>query len=216
MPKFLSLLLPLTLLASPMAHAGFERGNGGNIVFCANETEPMFLDYYIYIRSEKKLLFPILSPMNTPAIEKALQLIQPLNVYDSLLTERLASAIRSFEKESYFINDMPRVVVADEGLRALIETYQCNIHQLIFQRDLPTAEGIRYFVSEKHWKMLNDDQKATALVHEAVLREFMGKEDFFYKDPVQIIVEGLLAYEMFRDKSGLERAKLQFSVLKEF
>ena len=209
-------LLSLLLLVSPMAYAGFERGNGGNIVFCANETEPMFLDYYIYIRSEKKILFPILSPVNTPAIEKALQLIQPLNAFDSLPTERLAKTIRSFEQESYFINDMPRVAVADEGLRALIETYRCNIHQLIFQREIPTAEGVRYFISEKHWKMLNNDQKATAMVHEAVLREFMGKENFFYKDPVQIIVEGLLGYEMFRDNSALQRAKTQFDVLKEF
>lgn len=211
---FFTVMIALTY--SPPSHAGFERGNGGNIVFCANETHPMFLDYYIFVRNENKFIFPSLSPTNGTAIEKALQVIQPLYLHSTTLADRLRKTILDFESESYFVSDMPRVVVNDESISALLETYRCNLHQLIFQRNIPTAEGVRYFISQQHWKILDEDQKATAIVHEAVLREFMGKENFFYKDPVLIIVKGLLGYSMFEDISALHRAELQFDVLTEF
>lgn len=209
-----AIFIALTYAAPSLA--GFERGNGGNIVFCDNESRPMFLDYYIFTRNENKFIFPPLSPTHGPAIEKALQVIQPLYLHSISLGDRLRKTILSFESESYFVSDMPRVVVNDESISALLELYRCNIHQLIFQRNLPTAEGVRYFISQQHWKILDEDQKATAIVHEAVLREFMGKENFFYKDPVLIIVRGLLGYSMFQDNSALQRAQLQFDVLNEF
>ena len=205
----------LTLSYAPPSFAGFQRGNGGNIVFCADEARPMFLDYYLFLRQEEKIFIPLLPPGQGSAENKALNMIEPISQSFPRLTKKIAKSIRDFKREFFLIPNMPRVVVVDEGLSSVLETYNCQIHQLIFQQEEPTIEGIRYFVSSPHWKLLDDDQKAVAILHEAILREYIGTENFYFKDPIQVVVKGLLGYALFKDELALNRAVRELSLLKK-
>lgn len=203
-----------TSLLSLQSFAGFERGNGGNIVLCLGESQPLFLDYYLFKRSQTGIYLPPLSPMDQGPMEKALNLILPIYQYDRGLALSFAETINNFPQEAFYISDMPRVVVDDEGLPASAETFNCQMHQLIFQREQPLFDGIRYFVSLPHWRLLSDDQKATALVHEALLREYITLDGFYSKQPIQNVVKGLLSYALFQDKKALVAVHTELDQLK--
>lgn len=148
---------------------GHDRGNGGNIVSCPTQFPGyLFMDYFV--ASKRTSLAP-LNPIMGDADSKVRNILESLEVYRPVLAASLRQKLDIFLEESIMLPDMPERVVDDYGFGNDLNLVGCQLRQLIVQvldQNLRTS----YFISESLWQELSEEQKAYAILHEILLKEF--------------------------------------------
>jgi hypothetical protein len=152
-------------------NAGGQDGNGGNMLLCLNPNGTLkskeLLDYY-----ESRVIRGITPSLGDPSlhylekIEMVLERIQHLSPrrFKSYLEEA-----RSFESQSVFLPQTDLTTLPDS--QHPVVPKNCTVVQTVIQRTPVFPEDKRYIVNKDIWDLLDNDDKAGLVLHEAILRE---------------------------------------------
>lgn len=164
------------LLSASVSHAGgdwYEKGNGGFIISCPNRPTQL-LDLY-----ELQYRFRDISGLRNMSLDTTefktlderfhylLQKITRLNPNRASLYE---GWYEDFKQEAEFLPGIHLNPIGDVGL--VTPEPDCNLQQVVFQRDPSILSPHRYTIDLDSWNSLRTIDQAALLIHEFSYREF--------------------------------------------
>ncbi|KHD88075.1 MAG: hypothetical protein OM95_11185 [Bdellovibrio sp. ArHS] len=163
-------LLTFFFLASTSAWANnwYDRGNAGFVLFCEGQA-PVVLDIHeARQRSGRALIYS----QQFDVIEKVHDLIARLEKVDAQRASLYHSWAQNFFLESTALTPSTELVqTPDLGYVSL--PANCQLKQVIFQRNPSALNQHRYIIDTALWNQLDINQQAALVLHEIVYREFM-------------------------------------------
>jgi len=178
--KFFRSLMTIPVVATfvgaacPPVLAADERGNGGDIVYCPSG-QPFLakaLDLY-----EGETHYGLESDIESiPGDEWAIaeSLIRRIEQHDKDRADLYLSWLNSFASESLTLYAIELVDIPDSHHIAL--PVNCQIVQLIIQKEPDFPGEARYTVNGDYWNMLTVGQRAAMIIHELMYREVFGNQ----------------------------------------
>ena len=183
--SFCFLLLLLTACeVAPKAHEqgpheglmqfdGNETGNGADVIFCSasdgDEESVELLDLY-----EAYELFPKFKlnfdsgEEDLPWKKRVSLALDALGLYIPKKTQQYRAWLHSFELETeWILEELPDI----EDSFHLFFPENCEVRQLIIQLHNHRPEQKKYFINQVLWDMLDEANKAAAVLHEIIYRE---------------------------------------------
>lgn len=154
------------------------RNGGGYIIRCDTNPDGVFInyfvDYWFGYRTAGVFDRTYLPPaFGSPKERVSLILNNLAKVYPQK-AKVLQGYLESFEKDSVFVDDMAEQVTHDVPLKGWPSVnHSCVGQQMIVQSGPYT--NVRYTIYTKLWKTLPTDQKAFAILHEILLRDYRGR-----------------------------------------
>ena len=152
-------------------YAGGQDGNGGNMLICLNTDGTLkskeLLDFY-----ESRVIRGITPSLGHPSLPYLEKIEMVLTRIQHLSPRRFKSYLeeaRSFESQSVFLPSADLTTMPDS--QHPVVPKNCTVVQTIIQRTPIFAEDKRYIVNKDIWDLLDNDDKAGLVLHEAILRE---------------------------------------------
>jgi hypothetical protein len=165
------------LFMSLSSFAGDEVCNGGDVVVCPDGSVRLLdliergIFYGLSPLSEEFSL----SATRSPQLQYHLQeILAPLQGVAPEIHECLNSYLENdkFFAETRFVSSVEFVDVKDEIAYAVPKN--CHKEQVAMQfKVVKPYSGYRYFINEDLWKKMNDFQRASLVIHEVILRNFL-------------------------------------------
>lgn len=179
---------------------GVYIGNGGNVISCYQVEGLRFLDAYLAQTPEEAKKGPLsFVPIAHSPTEAATLLLEPLKILSPQRAVTYYSWLDHFFEEAILVNPLHARDIfpyaysdVDLSTKILLSSRSCKIDVVIFQKDQVTTGEPRYLIVSTYWQDLATDEKAAAIVHEIIMRDF--KEKFYYKTNVQNVVRNLVLY----------------------
>lgn len=160
-----TILLAILLLSSH-AFAGWETGNGGDIVVCG-------VDVYVLDFHPTNAVFGPLDlgdPKLTPQ-EKVSLVIERMKPFDPIRAKKLKRWLASFEREALRRYEVDLPEIDDTKRRHLPDG--CRVHQAVIQ--LPSWRRKKgdpvYLIDQRRYESLDHDNRAGLILHELIYRE---------------------------------------------
>lgn len=208
-----------------------EKGNGGDVVYCADrlpakismldayEAEfrygfvldfPRFLDSPFvligipgYVDDEEVFAY---------SLRIAEALLNRLSARDPERAERYLTWLKSFRSESMFVHG-DSLNIHDSG--EVWISGNCSVRQLVIQRPVKSLQVRRYAIVYDYWKWMQPEQQAVAILHELIYRDVLAKNpQIKTSERVRFFNALILAGEMNRLSSDDYQELLQRSGLK--
>lgn len=152
-------------------YAGGQDGNGGNMLICLNTNGTLkskeLLDFY-----ESRVIRGITPSLGHPSLPYLDKIEMVLTRIQHLSPRRFKSYLeeaRSFESQSVFLTATDLTTMPDS--QHPVVPKNCTVVQTVIQRTPIFAEDKRYIVNKDIWDLLDNDDKAGLVLHEAILRE---------------------------------------------
>lgn len=152
-------------------YAGGQDGNGGNMLICLNTNGTLkskeLLDFY-----ESRVIRGITPSLGHPSLPYLEKIEMVLTRIQHLSPRRFKSYLeeaRSFESQSVFLPATDLTSMPDS--QHPVVPKNCTVVQTVIQRTPIFAEDKRYIVNKDIWDLLDNDDKAGLVLHEAILRE---------------------------------------------
>lgn len=153
----------VTLLFPFLAAAGFESGNGGDVIICNGV--PKFLDYYFSAFGWIELGPDDLDPY--AKVEIALKRIEKYDVNRAKLYRKWA---KQFESEAL----RARVRLSDVDDSVFAPEKNCHLEQLVLQFQPESGRPYRYYIDQDLYERLSPTNQAGMILHELIYREAIG------------------------------------------
>jgi hypothetical protein len=151
--------------------SGGQDGNGGNMLLCLNPNGTLkskeLLDYY-----ESRVIRGITPSLGDPSLHYLEKIEMVLKRIQHLSPRRFRSYLeeaRSFESQSVFLPATDLTTLPDS--QHPVVPKNCTVVQTVIQRTPVFPEDKRYIVNKDIWDILDNDDKAGLVLHEAILRE---------------------------------------------
>jgi len=158
------------LFASSFSWAlGDQKDNGGNVIFC-NKNGSMEIQLLDLYEGHVAYDFNFVPAQAKTMAEIFEERVQTLDKWNPTRANLYRQYFKSFSDEAKFLppgNSIPNI--GDEGWATVPDG--CELKQIVVQQDIPTPEGIRYFVNRDLWAQLSEESKAALLLHEFIYRE---------------------------------------------
>lgn len=168
---FCKLIVSLLLLGvgqTALANNWYDRGNGGFVLSCGDQPL-VVLDVY---EAQKRYFYVVKHSEKADVIEKATEIISRLAPLDPVRAQLYTDWLKNFYQESQILTDTEFMETPDLGL--VKKPKECNLEQVIFQRDSSRLNSARYIINEKLWHRLDSDHKAALIIHELIYRDFLS------------------------------------------
>lgn len=148
---------------------GDQIENGGDVIFCSSKApvQTELLDMY-----EGRVTYEFnLTPAHGKTLAEIFEeRVHTLDRWNPERAQIYREYFRSFAKEVKFLPPNNGFInIGDEGWATV--PVGCELRQIVVQQDIPTPEGIRYFVNRDLWDQLSEESKAALLLHEFIYRE---------------------------------------------
>lgn len=160
-----------SLLASSVALAGHEQGNGGNAVVCRDASGKIIsaelLDFY-----EARTLRQIqldLGPSGLDYMHRVLAKLRPLERVAPVRAALYENWAANFISESLILNGVKFEVIPDSDHFFVPDG--CEVEQLAVNREPELPTDHRYLINGDLWSHLDDASKAGLVLHEMIYRE---------------------------------------------
>ena len=163
MKKMIWLLVAACSALMPAAFAAQERGNGGDVILCA-DGRAIFYDLY---EMEKLHHLTPQIPAGANWQEISGQVIDRFQGINPSRAYRFRQRLATFLKEAEFLSDVEMIDIPDTGIGFFPQG--CKLHQLAIQK-VPRVPGEkRYLVNQDIWQRLDEVNRAALVVHELIL-----------------------------------------------
>jgi hypothetical protein len=154
-----------------VAHAGNDTGNGGNSIVCLDAQGKIrsaeLLD--LYEARVMRGIVPNLGSLSVSYPEKVEMALKRLERLSPLRAAKYRGWIADFERDSLFLPGVTLVEVPDSD--HIVVPDGCKRMQLIVQKAPSFPEDKRFTISKDIWDYLDNDNRAAAVLHEAIYRE---------------------------------------------
>lgn len=183
--------------------AGDRAGNGGDVIVCKDKVE-MLDSYEARLRGHRIDIKGATLESKVEFLLKRVEEIDPANaILISTNAKTLLYDILDFEKTGKKLQRS--TLFTDDNLVDIKDSFEttiprnCTIEQLIIYKSRPLFKDRYFTISVFHWKKLSTDEKAMAVMHEALYA-------FFYKrgwsdSRLARNLNGIIASETFKDYS---------------
>lgn len=164
-------LIILFLICYGTSFAGYETGNGGDVLVCLPDT-PEAKEYETLDLFEGRYMRGIthnLLDLNLGVHEKILWVFTNLRRVDPDRADRYNDYYKSFYKESKFMSNITLEDIPDSS--HIVIPKGCQIEQAVIQIKPKYEEDYRYYFDNDLWVKLDNDHKAALILHELVYRE---------------------------------------------
>ena len=165
--KLLVGLFLLGLGQTALANNWYDRGNGGFVLSCG-EQPLMVLDAY---EAQKRYYYTVVYSDKTDVLKKAEEILSRLKPIDPVRAQVYIDWLNNFYQESQILTDTEFMETPDLGL--VKKPKDCNLEQVIFQREPSRLNSVRYIINEKLWSRLDSDNRASLIIHELIYRDFL-------------------------------------------
>lgn len=164
------LLVVATVFGALCAQANnwYDRGNAGFVLACDGK-KPVVLDLH---ENETRQLGEIQFSSQSHTQSKALDIIARLESHDKARASQYKSWALAFFNEVQWVHDAALNQTPDLGM--VIIPNNCQLEQVVFQRNPSILNSKRYMINQNLWNQLDSDNQAALIVHEIIYREFMN------------------------------------------
>lgn len=166
--KWLVSLFLIGVGQTALANNWYDRGNGGFVLSCG-EQPLMVLDVY---EAQKRYFYSVVFSEKTDVIDKAEEILSRLKKIDPVRARLYIDWLKNFYQESQILTDTEFMETPDLGL--VKKPKECNLEQVIFQREPSRISPARYIINETLWNRLDSDNKAALIIHELIYRDFLS------------------------------------------
>lgn len=166
--KWLVSLFILGVGQAALANNWYDRGNGGFVLSCG-EQPLMVLDLY---EAKNRYFYNVVQSEQTDVLAKAEEIISRLKNIDPVRARTYIEWLKNFYLESQILTDTEFMETPDLGL--VKKPKECNLEQVIFQREPSRLSPARYIINEKLWNRLDSNNQAALIIHELIYRDFLS------------------------------------------
>ena len=160
-----SLLFLAALLIHGPAHAGIEKGNGGDVVVCQGKS-PQLLDYF---EAESRWKLTLKSGIGSNEWERATSLIDRLVGVNPRRAKVYKQWLAELRADSDFVRGIELIDIPDSGDGFI--PAGCSIRQVAVQRSARFPGEKRYTFNRDLFDLMSVDDRAGLFLHELILRE---------------------------------------------
>jgi hypothetical protein len=122
--------------------------------------------------AQKRYFYPVVFSEKTEVIDKAEEILSRLKKIDPVRARLYIDWLKNFYQESQVLTDTEFMETPDLGL--VKKPKECNLEQVIFQREPSRISPARYIINEKLWSRLDKDNQAALIIHELIYRDFLS------------------------------------------
>lgn len=169
-----AVLLLLSTTHDTALAEGQDRGNGGDVIVCPSKRGKSVIFYDRY-ETEHRFGFKFVPPAGKDVNEKLSSLIQRLEKRSPTRAARYRKWASTLPFESKFLKGIELIDISDTGSGFI--PAGCKPEQLVVQSQPKFRNDKRYTFNDDLWRLLDDDNKAVALMHELILREATSNEN---------------------------------------
>jgi hypothetical protein len=162
------ILILFVLLMTGQSYAWYERGNGGFMVACPGHV-PRTLDLH---ELENRYGLHLDPGHDTALDERVNYLISKIQKLNPRRAELYQTWFKTFITESQFVPNVKFSSIGDVGKVEL--PANCELQQVIFQRETSPMNEWRYTIDLNLWKQLSLVDQAALVLHELIYRELTG------------------------------------------
>ncbi|MFG1484598.1 hypothetical protein ABMA77_00930 [Halobacteriovorax sp. RZ-1] len=163
------LLLFLFIITSRAVYAGHETGNGGDGVLCTKADGKTYVQFYDLYEAKAVYGLNIDLGAETLNVERKVELaINRLEDINPSRKKLYRNWFNSFYSETEFTLD--NLIDVPDTIDGRIPA-SCSLEQVIVQRTPRFPGQKRYTIDKKLWDLMDNTSKASAILHELILRE---------------------------------------------
>ncbi|MDA9951440.1 hypothetical protein N9D31_02580 [Oligoflexaceae bacterium] len=157
---------------------GHEVGNGGDVIICEKEYRGMnFKKARLFDFYESRVRHGLQSNLvvkKGDSVENIVNImIERLAKLDPKRADLYASYYETFWDEAVFLRNPYFPTFWDDGPLGL-PGGDCRIEQAAYQHEPMVDTDHRYFISERIWNLIDNEEKAGLIMHELIYRETIG------------------------------------------